>query len=864
MFVGTMFAADVTYLFSEDSDNPGNAQTWTSGTIDTYTGWSATKGDSNEPKYYTTGTGLRVYTGGTFTITSSKTLASVTLTFSGSGYTFSTDNTNTSQTVTPNATSYEWSVSRTCRLQKVEITYAEEADPSKCSTPTFSPVAGKYLGTQSVEITCTTDGATIYYTMGEDPADPTTSSTEYTGTIEVTETTSIKALAVKDGLTNSNIALATYTIVSVDHAGTAEDPYSVADAYTAIDNSLGLTNVYAQGIVSEVGTISSGALTYSISADGETTSDQLMAYKGKYTSGVDFTSSNIVRVGDEVIIYGTLTKYGSTYEFSTNNQLAALVARTPILAVEDVENLSVGEDDLAVSDLTIDKDGSEGAITLESGNTDVATIVDNKIHAIAAGDVTITANIAAADNYRAASTTFNVHVIEPCLYNVTLTLGTPENGTFESSRAAGDYPTCEGALEVVVTPTADEHYHVKAIVAPNSTSISDPVDGKYTITYAQNTNAASEINVTFEEDAKATVTWNVNGNTDLTTDVYVGEKPVFPATPAAFEANSNTFYGWATAAWSGVAANLTEKTVYTKASEMPEVAAAVTYYAVFAHKTESSTPANFTSTFTSKAWADANSLWTSGQDGGQLTTDRGVQVTTTYTGANATTKSSYDDVSSVVVTYSTNASKGAGTIAIQVGETEYTGDASVTTSGGTDDRTITYTAESNASGAVKITVTCTTNSIYIKSVQVNYSDVEVSYSDYITNAYAVTFSAPENGTLNIYEDDLETLVASGSSYVEGTQLYVDAQPAEGFKLKAVKVIKTGVDPEEDVTATVYDEGLLTIPAYAVTVSATFEKDEATGVDNTEAGVKAVKKVVNGQLLIEKNGRVYNAFGQTVK
>jgi len=49
-----------------------------------------------------------------------------------------------------------------------------------------------------------------------------------------------------------------------------------------------------------------------------------------------------------------------------------------------------------------------------------------------------------------------------------------------------------------------------------------------------------------------------------------------------------------------------------------------------------------------------------------------------------------------------------------------------------------------------------------------------------------------------------------------------------------------------------------------TVSVTFEKSVPTAVENTDASVKAVKTIVNGQLLIEKNGRVYNAFGQTVK
>ena len=114
---------NVTYVFAEDANNPGNATDWFTGTIDSYTTWTATKGDSNNPKYYDKGTGLRVYNGGTFSITSTKLIETVTLTFDGTSYTFSTDNTENPQTVTVNANSYEWSVGRTCRLQKIEIVY---------------------------------------------------------------------------------------------------------------------------------------------------------------------------------------------------------------------------------------------------------------------------------------------------------------------------------------------------------------------------------------------------------------------------------------------------------------------------------------------------------------------------------------------------------------------------------------------------------------------------------------------------------------------------------------------------------------------------------------------------------------------
>ena len=38
----------------------------------------------------------------------------------------------------------------------------------------------------------------------------------------------------------------------------------------------------------------------------------------------------------------------------------------------------------------------------------------------------------------------------------------------------------------------------------------------------------------------------------------------------------------------------------------------------------------------------------------------------------------------------------------------------------------------------------------------------------------------------------------------------------------------------------------------------------TGVENTAADTKAVKRIVNGQLIIEKNGKIFNAQGVEVK
>jgi lysophospholipase L1-like esterase len=78
------------------------------------------------------------------------------------------------------------------------------------ATPTFSPAAGTYYGTQSVAISCATSGATIHYTT--DGSTPTTSSAVYSGAISVAASQTIKALAVKSGLTNSSVGAAAYTI----------------------------------------------------------------------------------------------------------------------------------------------------------------------------------------------------------------------------------------------------------------------------------------------------------------------------------------------------------------------------------------------------------------------------------------------------------------------------------------------------------------------------------------------------------------------------------------------------------------------------------------------------------------------------
>jgi hypothetical protein len=79
----------------------------------------------------------------------------------------------------------------------------------RAATPTFSPGGTTYSTAQSVTITDTTPGATIYYTT--DGSTPTAASTPYAGPVSVSQKTTIKAIAILGGWSNSASASATYT-----------------------------------------------------------------------------------------------------------------------------------------------------------------------------------------------------------------------------------------------------------------------------------------------------------------------------------------------------------------------------------------------------------------------------------------------------------------------------------------------------------------------------------------------------------------------------------------------------------------------------------------------------------------------------
>jgi hypothetical protein len=78
------------------------------------------------------------------------------------------------------------------------------------ATPSFSPAGGTFSSAQTVTISDGTSGASIRYTL--DGSTPTASSTLYSAPLTISSSTTVKAIGIKSGSTNSAVATASYTI----------------------------------------------------------------------------------------------------------------------------------------------------------------------------------------------------------------------------------------------------------------------------------------------------------------------------------------------------------------------------------------------------------------------------------------------------------------------------------------------------------------------------------------------------------------------------------------------------------------------------------------------------------------------------
>lgn len=116
-------------------------------------------------------------------------------------------------------------------FQSVSLTVSSSIpqEPETVATPEISPAGGSYASAQSVTLSCATSDAIIRYTTNG--GEPDAGSALYTGTpISVSATTTIKAKAFKNGMTDSATAAAVFTIQSAPPDPGQPDPVPVQSA----------------------------------------------------------------------------------------------------------------------------------------------------------------------------------------------------------------------------------------------------------------------------------------------------------------------------------------------------------------------------------------------------------------------------------------------------------------------------------------------------------------------------------------------------------------------------------------------------------------------------------------------------------
>jgi len=117
----------------------------------------------------------------------------------------------------------------------------------KADTPGFTPASGTYIESQLVTISCSTSGAAIYYTT--DGTTPSALSAEYAEPITVAGTCTIKAIAVKDGMADSDIACTEFIIQLETKTIKSDTTLNKDEVYGILNIQNGVFNINGNTVI---------------------------------------------------------------------------------------------------------------------------------------------------------------------------------------------------------------------------------------------------------------------------------------------------------------------------------------------------------------------------------------------------------------------------------------------------------------------------------------------------------------------------------------------------------------------------------------------------------------------------------------
>lgn len=195
--------------------------------------------------------------------------------------------------------------------------------------------------------------------------------------------------------------------IKYDHAGTENDPYNVLDVLKLIEtlkNGASSSEINAKGVIKSIKEVSTTYKNATYTIGDETTSETVTIYRGKYINGADFTSTDQIKIGDEVVIKGRVTNYKGSKQFSTGSRIVSLkrmeTCATPVITIAEGGVVSIAcETAGATIHYTVgdnpadptEADDEFSAVTLTDGQTikAIAVAENHKPSAVASKKYTV-------------------------------------------------------------------------------------------------------------------------------------------------------------------------------------------------------------------------------------------------------------------------------------------------------------------------------------------------------------------------------------------------------------------------------------------------------------------------------------------
>jgi hypothetical protein len=219
------------------------------------------------------------------TVTISDSTSGSTIYYTTNGTTPTTNSSTYSSAITVSATETLEAIATKTSYSNSAVGSAVYTINGAAATPTFSPAAGAYGPAQTVTISDSTSGSTIYYTTNG--TTPTTSSSTYSSAITVSATETLEAIATKSGYSNSAVGSAAYTINGAAATPTfspAAGAYGPAQSVTISDGTSGATIYYTTNGTTP--TTSSSVYSSAISVSATETLEAIATKSGYSNSAV--------------------------------------------------------------------------------------------------------------------------------------------------------------------------------------------------------------------------------------------------------------------------------------------------------------------------------------------------------------------------------------------------------------------------------------------------------------------------------------------------------------------------------------------------------------------------------------------------